>query len=218
IANLPLAPVALMAATAWLSFQSHRFRVEFALVSVPMMALLLRDAPVIAMARRLWPSRAGWRTLALVAVLCVMTAERYRVLVSQDIPGLYPKAAVQFVLANDVAKRPFSTIGFGSYLLWNAYGQRPTFIDGRNFDPQLYTDFLEAQTRETTWRAINRKYHPDAYILPTPERCDKGTQNLHVWLQKAADWPLVYCDDRAYVYVAAGSVDPAWLAGHRIGH
>ena len=116
----------------------------------------------------------------------------------------------------NVAKRPFSTIGFGSYMLWDLYGQRPTFIDGRDIDPQLHSDFLTAQTRETAWRGVNRKYKPDAYILPTPERADKGVQNLHVWLSKATDWPLVYRDDRAYVYVAAAPVDPAWLTRHRI--
>jgi hypothetical protein len=216
IASLPLAPVALMAATAWLSFQSHRFRVEFALVAVPMIALLLRDAPLVAAARRIWPSRAVWAAIGIAIVLSLMVAQRSRVLESQDIPELYPKGALAFVARENVAKRPFSTIGFGSYMLWELYGERPTFIDGRNFDPGLYTDFLTAQTRETSWRAINRKYKPDAFILPAPDHADGGVQNLHAWLSKAPDWPLVYRDERALVYVAAGSVDPAWLAQHRI--
>jgi hypothetical protein len=216
IASLPLAPVALMAATAFLSFQSHRFRVEYALVAVPMIALLLRDAPLVAVARRVWPSRAMWSAIGIALALSLMVAERARVLESQDIPELYPKGALAFVVKEGVAKRPYSTIGFGSYMLWDQYGARPTFIDGRNFDPQLYTDFLTAQTRETGWRAVNRKYKPDAFILPPPDHADKGVQNLHAWLAKAADWPLVYRDDRAMVYVAAGSVDPAWLEQHRI--
>jgi hypothetical protein len=216
IASLPLAPVAMMAATALISFQSHRFRVEFALVAVPMVAVLLRDAPLVAAARRVWPSRAMWGAIGIALALSIMVAERARVLESQDIPELYPKDALSFIAKEGVAKRPFSTIGFGSYLLWDQYGARATFIDGRNFDPQLYSDFLAAQTRETSWRAVNRKYKPDAFILPPPGHADKGVQNLHAWLGKAADWPLVYRDDRAMVYVAAGSVDPAWLEQHRI--
>jgi hypothetical protein len=216
IASLPLAPVALMLATALLSLQSHRFRVEFALVSVPMIALLLRDAPLVAAARRIWPSRAVWSVIGIAMALSLMVAQRSRVLESQDIPELYPKGALTFVAKEDVAKRPFSTIGFGSYALWELYGERPTFIDGRNVDAQLYTDFLTAQTRETSWRAINRKYKPDAFILPPPSHADKGVQNLHAFLSKATDWPLVYRDDTAYVYVAAGSVDAAWLTQHRI--
>jgi len=216
LTGLPLAPAALLLATALLSFQSHRFRVEFALVAVPMVALLLRDAPLVAGIRRIWPSRAMWSAIGIALALSLMVAERARVLESQDIPYLYPKGALEFVAKENVAKRPFSTIGFGSYALWELYGERPTFIDGRNFDPQLYTDFLTAQMRETSWRAINRKYKPDAFILPAPEHADKGVQNLHTWLSKAADWALVYRDDRALVYVAAGSVDAAWLEQHRI--
>jgi hypothetical protein len=216
IASLPLAPVAMMAATALLSFQSHRFRVEFALVAVPMIALLLRDAPLVATVRRIWPSRAMWSAIGIALLLSMMVAERARVLESQDMPELYPKGAMDFVARENVARRPFATVGFGSYMLWELYGERPTFIDGRNFNAQLYQDFLTAQTRETSWRAINRKYKPDAFILPPPEHAVKGLQNLHVWLSRAADWPLVYRDDRAWVYVAAGSVDPAWLAQHQI--
>lgn len=214
--SLPLAPVALMVATALLSFQSHRFRVEFALVAVPAVALLLRDSSLVALARRVWPSRAVWSVIGIALALSVMVAERSRVLTSQDIPELYPKEALAFVAKENVAKRPFSTIGFGSYMLWDLYGERPTFIDGRDIDPKLYLDFLTAQARETSWRAINRKYKPDAFILPAPAHADGGMQNLHAWLSKAADWPLVYRDDHAYVYVAAASVDPAWLEQHRI--
>jgi hypothetical protein len=215
--SLPLAPVALLLATALISFQSHRLRVEFALVAVPMIALLLRDAPLTALARRVWPSRAAWSAIGTALVLSLAFAARDRVLVSQDMPGLYPEQALAFCAENDIARRPYATIGFGSYLLWDQYGVRRTFIDGRNFDPRLYQDFLTAQTRETSWRAINRKYKPDAYILPPPERADKGTQNLHAWLSKAADWPLVYRDDRTCVYVAERTVDPAWLESHRLG-
>jgi hypothetical protein len=214
--RLPLAPAALMAATAILSFQSHRLRVEFALVSVPMIALLLKDSALIFALRRVWPSRAVWSAIGIAFALSLVVAERHRVLESQDVAYLYPGAALAFAAEHGVAKRPFSSIGFGSFILWDQYGERRTFIDGRNFDPQLYQDFLTAQTRETSWRAINRKYKPDAYILPPPDHADKGMQNLHVWLLKARDWPLVYRDERAMVYVAAGSVDLAWLAQHRI--
>ncbi|HEX6789768.1 MAG TPA: hypothetical protein VF247_00530, partial [Candidatus Krumholzibacteria bacterium] len=216
IASLPLAPVMLMLATALISFQSHRLRVEFGLVAVPMIALLLRDAPVTAAVRRLWPSRAVWGAIGIALVVSLAFATRDRVLLSHDAPELYPSQALAFAAENDIAKRPYTTIGFGSFMLWDQYGARKTFIDGRNFDAPLYRDFLAAQTRETTWRAINRKYKPDAYILPPPGRGDGGTQNLHSWLAKAADWPLVYRDERAWIYVAERAVDPAWLATHRI--
>ena len=217
LSTLPLAPVAMLLATAILSFQSHRFRVEFALVAAPMIALLLRDAPVVALARRVWPSRVAWSAIGIAISLSIMFAERDRVLVAHDDPALYPHAALAFVVKNDVAKRSFQTIGIGSFLLWDQYGKRQSFIDGRNFDAPLHRDFLEAQTRETSWRAAIRKYRIDAFILPPPARADGGVRNLHAWLSKAgAEWPLVYADEAAMVYVAAASVDSTWLAAHRI--
>jgi hypothetical protein len=217
LSRLPLAPVAMMAATAYLSLQSHRFRVEFALVAVPVIALLLRDAPATALARRVWPSRALWSAIGLALSLSVIVAERERATESFDVPELYPRGALAFVVENDVAKRPFHPIGFGSYLLWEQYGKRQSFIDGRNFDPQLYADFLEAQTRETGWRAVIRKYRLDAFVLPRPERSDGGMRNLHQWLLKAREeWPLVYMDERALVYVKASSVDSTWIQTHTL--
>jgi hypothetical protein len=97
ITSLPLAPVALMLAMALLSFQSHRFRVEFALVAVPSIALLLRDAELVAAARRIWPSRAVWSAIGIAIALSLMAAQRTRVLKSLDDPSLYPKEALAFV-------------------------------------------------------------------------------------------------------------------------
>jgi len=217
LAKVPLAPVAMMAATAYLSLQSHRFRVEFALVAVPMIALLLKDSVVVAVARRVWPSRAVWGAIGLAVTLSLVVAGRDRALEAHDVPELYPAAALDFVVANDVAKRPFHSIGFGSYMIWEQYGKRQSFIDGRNFDATLYGDFLAAQSRETSWRALIRKYRLDAFILPPPERSDGGMRNLHTWLTKAnAEYPLVYRDERALVYVRAASVDSTWLDTHRL--
>jgi tetratricopeptide (TPR) repeat protein len=219
ITRLPLAPVAMMAATAYLSLQSHRFRVEFALVAVPMIALLLKDAPLAAAARRVWPSRTVWRAIGLAIALSLVVAEHERAVESFDVPELYPDAALAFVVENDVAQRPFHSIGFGSYLLWDQYGRRRSFIDGRNFHPALYRDFLAAQTRETDLRAVAAKYQLDAFILPGPARSDRGLQNVHRWLIGArADWPLVYVDDRALVYAARSSADSSWIEAHALRH
>jgi hypothetical protein len=198
--KLPLAPVALMAATAYLSLKSHRFRVEFALVAVPMIALLLRDVRLAG--RKRFP-RAMWAAIGLVAAVAIMGIEHDRILVSHDVPALYPDAAFSFIVRNDVAKRPFHPVGFGSYMMWDLYGKRRTFIDGRNFDLQLHRDFIATQASEAGFRAIIRKYGLDAFILPPPGHSNQGMQNIHRWLtESSADWRLVYADDRAFVYIA----------------
>jgi len=213
-AKLPLAPAALLAATAYLSLQSHRFRVEFALVATPMIAILLRGASF----RPHWRlSRTAWAAMGLVVSLVLIGIEHDRALVSHDVPELYPDAALDFVIREDIARRPFHSIGFGSYMLWHLYGARQTFIDGRNFNPPLFRDFLTAQLRETNFQATIEKYKLDSFILPSIPRSGIGMQNVHRWLDASRGrWALVYADDRAFVYVASESVDSLWLDAHAI--
>lgn len=214
--KLPLAPLALIAATACLSFQSHRFRVEFALVAVPMIAMLAMNATILkSLAARASNARAVWATAGLVLVLGMAALERDRVLVSHDAPELYPDGALDFVVENDIAKRPFHPVGFGSYMMWDLYGKRQTFIDGRSFDPELQREFFAAQSNLEGFRAVSHKYRVDAFILPTPARADGGMKNVHrALLANRAGWDLVYVDDDAMVYVSRADADSAWLAAH----
>lgn len=226
--KLPLAPVTLMAATAFLSFQSHRFRVEFALVAVPMIALLAREAPLVvgyvrALTKRKRLARATRIAGAcgLVVALGLIAIERGRITAARTADAGRPDRAVAFVVENDVAKRPFNTIAFGSYMLWDAYGERRTFIDGRNFSSALYRDFLLAQASDDGWRAAIAKYQIDSFILPAWSIADAGIRNVHQRLMKSrAAWDLVHIDAHAFVYVAKASADSAWLDAHafRIYH
>jgi len=132
-----------------------------------------------------------------------------------------PDRAVAFAVENDVAKRPFNSIAFGSYMLWDAYGERRTFIDGRNFSAPLYRDFLLAQASDDGWRAAIAKYDLDSFILPAWSVADAGIRNVHQRLIRIpAAWDLVHIDEHAFVYVAKASADSAWLDAHafRIYH
>ncbi len=228
IRRLPLAPVALIAATAALSLQSHRFRVEFALVAIPMIALLFAISPVLGRFRQGQRGRRRTESVTRVAAaiglaiaLVLIVVERGRFTEARTARASRPDRAVAFAIANDVAKRSFNSIAFGSYLLWDAYGERRTFIDGRNFDPALYRDFLLAQATEAGFAEAVRKYRLDGFIVPTWEHGDAGIRNVHQRLvQNGAAWNLVYMDEDAFVYVATESADSSWLGAnaYRVYH
>ena len=208
--RVPLGPALLMIATAYLSLQSHRFRVEFSLVTVVMAAAMLRQSALAARAAR--GAVGGIAGFALALALAVIEHERIGRRPEVD---LLPERALAFAVENDVARRPFHTIGFGSYLLWELYGQRPTFIDGRNFDPGVYGDFLRAQTNAPALRAVVEKYAVDSFILPAPARADAGMRNVHESVRSwGAAWDLVHMDEEAFVYVARASADSTWLVAH----
>lgn len=217
-----LAPAALIAATAFMSFQSHRFRVEFALVAVPMIALLVRTSPLFESFTRVLSKRKRTQRVATVFGACglvltfgLMVVQRDRVTAARHADTGRPERALAFMLENDVARRPFHSIAFGSYLLWDAYGVRKTFIDGRNFDARLHRDFLLAQASDEGWRAAIKKYRVDSFLLPAPALSDAGMRNIHQRLvANRAEWDLVHIDDEALVYVSKASVDSTWLDAH----
>ena len=220
--KLPCAPATLLVATALLSFQSHRFRVEFALVAVPMIVLLVNMAPPVdaflrSLAKRKRLARATQIASAsgVVVALGLIAIERGRLTEARTADPRRPDRAVAFVLENGIARRPFNTIAFGSYMLWDAYGERRTFIDGRNFSAPLYRDFLLAQASDDGWRAAIVKYQLDSFIVPAWSVADAGIRNVHQRLvRNRAAWDLVHIDEHAFVYVAKASADSAWLDAH----
>ena len=115
---------------------------------------------------------AGGCGLALSLGLIV--AERGRISAPLSAPHGRPARATAFVLEHDIAERPFHTIAFGSYFMWDAYGRRKTFIDGRNVSAEVYRDFLFAQASDDGWRAAIRKYRIDSFILPPLAVSDDG--------------------------------------------
>jgi hypothetical protein len=224
IGRLRLAPALLVAATAVLTFEAHRFRVEFALVSLPMIFVLLQASPVVESARRVITRGKNsmlavrWAGIALSAVLIITALDR--VSIGEAVEDRYPADAFDYVRAENIAHRPFHTVGHGSYLLWHLYGDRKSFIDGRNFSPSLYWDFLSSQMKEESRRNVTDKYRLDAFVLPPIEKSDAGIQRVHRSLLRDDAFTLCYLDRHAWIYVKNNSVDAAWLAenGHRVYH
>jgi hypothetical protein len=215
VGRLPLAPALLMVATAVLSFQAHRFRVEFALVVLPVMFVLFQSSPIISsLGRTIRKKKNGVyiaRSLALAFTGVIIAFANDRIEIGKAIADRYPHDAFQWVRSNGVALRPFHTIGHGSYLLWDLYGERSSFIDGRNFSPPVYRDFLACQMNEQGRRGVAEKYNLDAYILPPIEKSDAGIDRVHRSLIGDDGWSLCFVDEHAWIYVKDASVQPAWL-------
>jgi hypothetical protein len=212
------ASVLLIGFFAVLSLQAHRFRVEFALVAVPLALEQLRAAGIVQQAQRWVAKRAARRGTTIAAACLVLSGALIATSLDRIEVGAvsdrFPDDAFQFVLDNDIAKRPFHTVGFGSYLIGTQYPQRQSFVDGRNISAPLYRDFLACQTTSAGFNAVIRKYDLDAFIIPAPEKSDGGMRNVHGFLVDAREWLPVYMDRNAFVYVKESSVAAGWLEQH----
>jgi len=209
--------VLLVVLFALLSLRAHRFRVEMVLVTLPFLLIALKEAANAPRVRRRIYGRGG-RTAPAVKVISVLLVAllvffgRDRFVFGWTISARHPEKAMNFIRDENIAHRPFQTIGFGSYLLWKLYPERRSFIDGRNFNAGLYKDFIACQTNVTGFQRVIEKYRLDAFLLPVPGRSDAGIRNLHTALDRYDQWSLVHVDSVAYIYVDNGSVSPNWLA------
>lgn len=197
-----------------LSLEAHRFRVELALVATPLALAQLRDHPLLS---RFGRTAAALPVALLLSALLVATTLN-RVEIGGPVSDRFPRDAFEFVREQDVAQRPFHTVGFGSYLIWELYPDRRAFVDGRNISAGLYEDFLACQSTSAGFNGVIRKYDLDAFVIPPPENSDGGMRNIHGFLVDSAGWSLVHIDRNAYVYVKNATVEGEWLDGHAYQH
>jgi len=199
-----------------LSLKAHRFRAELVLTSLPLILVELRDARFLSVLGEKLSKRFGAPVvravfaLVLSSILILTAADRF--MLKGGVDDRQPERALEFMQKEDVAHRPYHPIGYGSYLLWRLYPERQSFIDGRNFSPALYRDFMACQTNVAGFERVVRQYNIDSFLLPGPERSDVGMSNLHTALNRFDEWALVYIDAVALLYVRTGAVPPDWLA------
>ncbi|MEE9270507.1 MAG: hypothetical protein V3V49_09635 [Candidatus Krumholzibacteria bacterium] len=219
--RLRLSSLLIVGLFAGLSLTAHRFRVEFALVAVPLALDQLRISPLTERIRKRLARKGRMRfaphVACVLAALALMVTARDRVIIEGAVSGRFPQAAFDFVRDNDIARRPFHGIAHGSYLVWELYPERKAFIDGRNIDAALYREFLACQTTTAAFNTTINKYDLDGFILPSPELSDGGMRRTHDFLIQSKGWSLVYMDRNAYVYVKRNKVPQEWLERHRYG-
>lgn len=215
--------VLLVALFAYLSLQAHRFRVELTLVTLPFFLIVMKQtasSPNVKHFLSRWGSRGtiAVKVLSVSLIALLMFSAKDRFVFGGGISARHPEKAMNFIHDENIAFRPFHTIGFGSFLLWKLYPQRRSFIDGRNFHTGLYRDFISCQTNVAEFQRVIEKYDLDSFVLPVPGRSDSGIKNLHAALNRYNQWSLVHIDSVAYIYVKTDAVSPDWLARNAYLH
>ncbi len=207
--TLPLAWVLMMGIPLVAALQVHRFRVEMAIVGVTYIAAIGARGNVWAPLLRQELMRRWVGPVTAVATALFVVAHAGLVQVSGGVADRYPKGALDFVRQHNIARRSYHTIGFGSYLIWEAYGERKSFIDGRNFVPALYREFIATQQTAEGFGQVAASRELDAVMIPPPEGSDTGMRNVHNAVARPG-WALVYVDHVAWVYVNESTTDAEW--------
>lgn len=102
----------------------------------------------------------------------------------------YPLEAGHFLDEAGISGNIFNMCDFGGFLIW-FHPERPVFVDGRLdvYGEKIYQDFMDPAAE--TWQKYNINYVFLSYRHP-------ATRGL---LYENKDWPLVYWDDTALIYL-----------------
>lgn len=168
-------------------------------------------APEIASWRR--ASKGALLAAASLALLFVLTFY-YPFERGFGVASYFPVRMAEFVRSADLRGNMMNSYGFGGYLIWALYPERPVFIDGRN---EVYLPLLEriAKSRgdSRAWDALLRDHAIEYALLQYVDQPDRvttvaadGSTTVTLAPMTAtrfprSRWALVYFDDNGMVFV-----------------
>ncbi|HEX4491027.1 MAG TPA: hypothetical protein VH914_07470 [Acidimicrobiia bacterium] len=167
---------------------------------------VLFTLPVAARAFATTRRRADGRSLlATVALLVVVSLFGVSVASATAEPDFqtasYPVAAMTYMQQHDLlGQRLFTTDAWAGYTILRFWPQQRIFLDDRYdmFPKRIVDDYTDVADGHPNWEKVLDEYHVQV-IVWAPERA------LTQLLAESSHWKRVHTDDRADVWVRAGS-------------
>jgi hypothetical protein len=105
--------------------------------------------------------------------------------------------AVDAVLADPPAGRPFHYIAWGPYLAWRGEPETRLFVDGRYeaYVPSVFEDYARLSEGGPGWETTLDQYSVDYLLLSRV-----GQAGLVAAIESSPAWRLVYAQDEVVVY------------------
>jgi hypothetical protein len=166
--------------------------------------------------------------LAIVAVTFLITTQQARTFAADrewmllENNPFYPHAATEFLHKTQIKGHIFNEYDWGGYLIWKLYPRYQVFVDGRNFDDNLFQDARDigrgsmkkiAGTYE--YEALLNKYDIEFTLFPLQQK-DGSLFPLLGRLLDNPFWEAAYHDDRAIIFIKKGGQNDSVLKKHQI--
>lgn len=201
-----LADILVLLPFAYLAFQSVRNINLFAVIAAPIAAELVAGMLPEELRKRRMRAPARGRaivnwicaTAIVVGVSATALGRVTEAAQAEAVAKLYPTGAIRYIQRHGLPARGFDSYNWGGFLIWNWFGRRHVFVDGR---PDMYGDrfmdlYINAYNGNASWRSLfaaNRL----CYALVEP-----GSGIAHALAGAPRAWTIRYQDDRAVLYVA----------------
>ncbi len=166
-------------------------------------------APALAAASA-WPARHASRLLALalalaLAVLIWGVSGRSALWHGPLETAYFPDRAAAFLRQHPPSGRLFNAFEYGGYLGWELYPQTPVFIDQRNLDFTVWTDYNAAW--QGRYAEVFQRYTIDSVVFYARQPVLNRPPPLVLALLADPQWEAVYFDGISIILQRAA--DPA---------
>lgn len=116
-----------------------------------------------------------------------------------------PQEALDFLNAHNISGQVFTSMNYGGYVLWNNYPAIKPFIDGRQVNEALYTDFLHVFTDPNRYWPLVGETHKFNIVLFDVSLRTNYTFAAH--LLQNPKWQLVFVKGANMVFVRRNAFD-----------
>ena len=115
----------------------------------------------------------------------------------------YPDGAISFLKQHNVSAPMFNLYEWGGYLMWAAWPQEKTFVDGRALNESVFRDYWRVARNAPDALQVLDQYGVQVLLL---EGFEYGTGSVYKVSAMLADpsqtkWKLVYQDKTAMLFM-----------------
>ena len=184
-----------------ISMTGFRFIPFFVLISAPYVAASLNRM----LANIQFPSRQMNALLFIVACVCLVIGVRqHRVFQFGIQEQRFPVGAANFIEANRLGGRTFTSMNWGGYLIWKLGDRVSVFVDGRLLDPGRIAPYTNILWTTPEGLQYFRQAGFDMVLVPPSNTFDAERYPLIAYLSEQPEWQAVYQDRESYLFVRKG--------------
>jgi hypothetical protein len=157
-----------------------------------------------------------WTLAALLAVYCIITVNSGNAFQLRVASWKYPDGAIQFLKQHHISAPMFNLYEWGGYLMWAAWPEEKTFVDGRALNESVFADYWRIARNFPDSQQLLDKYGVQVLLL---EGFEYGTGSVYKVGAMLADpsqtkWKLVYQDQTVMLFMrqpppGVPALDPA---------
>jgi hypothetical protein len=140
---------------------------------------------------------------ALAAVLCVAALGSGRAFQLRVASWKYPDGAIAFLKRHNISAPMFNLYEWGGYLMWAAWPQEKTFVDGRALNESVFRDYWRVARNFADAPRILDQYGVQVILLEGFEYGSGVAYKLGAMLAAPSQtaWKLVYQDQTAMLFM-----------------